>query len=1130
MKEQFFTKLEQLVTAAKEYRRSRFGKVDPEEATKQHLIEPLLESLGYTRDDFDKEFHILGGQVDYLLKHNRPLMFLEAKSLLDSAPNLFNEHKQQVLEYIRNYRYDPNVAKWDQPVNWIVLTNFAQIHFIRVNEETPSFSFTLDELIPDRERLWELLALEEVERGRIDELYEQQHKAELDKRFLADLKRWRLIIANGFALRNSGATLQDLTKASQQLLDRFIFCRMLEAHRLTEHNRLARQFAHYDELYPPPPMIPFSEFLRQPLFADIKAKFNTELFDQPQLCDQLAIDNDALAVVIGHQPLTPDIAGQCGIEYGQGELLPSFKHLYGYDFSRMSGDVMGSVYERFLAHKLSEQDGRIAIEDTDELRKKEGIYYTPRYIVDYIVAHTVGERIKPILTEALALLAYKNSKAARAKIGELAQIKVLDAAMGSGSFLLRAFDSFVDAYRQYNAECARHKRQGRQSGMMLFDAPQDIPETVEKIGLHVVTENIFGVDLDEQAVEVAKLNLWIRVMATERDAIREYLRFSQTAKKITEQQLPTLVNNLKRGDSLIDESAVAGNSAFNWQKEFPEIIQRDGFDCVIGNPPYRMLQPHNTTQETLAYLRKNYVAAEFKIDLFHLFLQRGLSLLRGGGNFGYIIPTTLLNNVYAEALRDWIAGLCCIEQIAVASEKVFQDADVHTSVLILRKEPDAGKRLAQRILTTAELSATFAGNPEAFSRTPQASFAKTSGHVWNILINEDNASFIERLSMEFATLEKVSTINRGLITGDREKHFSSTKKSSAYVPILEGADVLRYCTLSPSTYVLLDKPETAGGSWDRDLHLAPHKIAVRQISQTPTASMVTKPFAVTGNLFTVRGKNLKDELYLLGIINSRLTDFFWRTMFADFKTSFPQVTIASLAQLPIKVINPKSKSDTALAKQLVQHVETIQEAHRQRLQLPQTLTTEVMHSKRAACSLAHYVQKDYAAAVTAEILIDDVQRKGFVREISVQSGKKHIIIAAEVSAAKDAAPVVQPVVRLTFTNPALQQFIYASWRSFLETNARKKTWTTGKTPQSIYDLIVNGLQPLAFFQMSAADNLRAIRDLMKSIAQEVGTCDLAAVEHEIAETDEGINELVYQLYGLTEEEVKIVEESAHAKG
>jgi type I restriction-modification system DNA methylase subunit len=1121
MKEQFFTKLEQLVVAAKEYRRSQFGNVDPEEATKQHLIEPLLESLGYARDNLDKEFHILGGQVDYLLKHDRPLMFLEAKNLLDLTPDLFESNREQVLGYIRNYRVSPEQVRMERPVTWIVLTNFAQWHFIRVNEEHPSFVFRLDELLRRREELWELLALENVEADRIEELYDQQHKADLDQRFLADLKRWRLIIANEFALRNSSADLGTLTKASQQLLDRFLFCRMLETHRLIEYNRLARLYSHYPELYGDPPTKPFAEVLRESLFTEIKRDFNTELFEQPQLCDQLAIDNAALAIVIGHEPLTPDIAAQCGFEQGQGELL-SFKHLYGYDFSRMSGDIMGAVYERFLAHKLEQRNGRIIIEDTDELRKKEGIYYTPRYIVDYIIEHAVREKIRPILDESLALLAYKNYKGARAKILELAQVKVLDPAMGSGSFLLRAFSAFVGAYEKYNAECRGQKRERNGTGL-LFDAPQDIAEEIDHLGLRVAQENIFGVDLDEQAVEVARLNLWIRLMVAERDYIREMLRVRTRNGQKPLNLLPHLANNLKRGNSLIDDAAVAGDTAFKWKEQFPEVMQRGGFDCVIGNPPYHMLQPHNTTRETLAYLRKSFVAAEFKIDLFHLFLQRGISLLRDGGDFGYIVPTTILNNVYAESLRDWIAGHCCIEQVAVAREKVFQDADVHTSILILKKEPDSHKRSKHRILTTSDLSGTFVAKPEAFSRTPQASFAKTSGHVWNILINEDNASFIERLSTGFATLEKVSTVNRGLITGDREKYFSSTKKSSAYVPILEGADVLRYCTLPPSSYVLLDKPETAGGSWDPDLHLAPHKIAVRQISQTPTASMVTKPFAVTGNLFTVRGKNLKDELYLLGVINSRLTDFFWRTMFADFKTSFPQVTIASLAQLPIKVIDPKSKNEIALAKQIIAHVETIQEAYRQRLELPRKLTTEVLHSHRTDCVLAHYLQKDYAAAVTTEVLTDDVRRKGFVREILIQSGRKHIIIAAEVSAAKDAAQVVQPVVRLTFANPSLQQFIYASWRGFLETNARKKTWTTGKTPQPIYDLIVNGLQPLAFFQVSAADNLRAIRDLMKSVAKEVGTSDLATVEHEIAETDEAINQLVYQLYGLTEEEIRLVE-------
>ncbi len=886
--QQFYDKLDELVKTARDLIVTGFGDASPEEATKQHLIEPLLTALGYKTANYDKEFHILDDDVDYLLKDRHPLMFLEAKSLHDPAKNLFKKHQEQVTRYIYNYRRTPpDKLRGEEPINWIVLTNFAQWYFIRLHEEVPSFSFTLDDIVSRREEFWELLALENVVANRIDELYDQRQKADLDKRFLADLKRWRLIIANGFALRNPDLSIPDLTKASQQLLDRFIFCRMLETNRLIEHDTLARRFARYIQLYGDPPTKPFSEVLKESLFAEIKRDFNTELFIRPQLCDQLAIDNIALAIVIGDEALTPDVAAQCGFERGQGEFL-SYKHLYGYDFSRMSTDIMGAVYERFLAHKLDKKDGRITIEDTNELRKKEGIYYTPRYIVDYIVAHTVGKKIDPVLKEALALLGYKNYKGALAKIRELSQIKVLDAAMGSGSFLLRAFDTFVDAYNAYNAECAKRKQAHGQTTGLLFDAGREIPEPVEHIGKLVVTENIFGVDLDEQAVEVAKLNLWMRLMKVEREYIRESVTIRKNGDKPLN-LLPTLSNNLKRGNSLIDDPAVAGDAAFNWKSEFPDIMQHGGFDCVVGNPPYGMLQPHNTPEDVLAFLRKTYVAAEFKIDLFHLFLQRGISLLKTGDRFGYIIPTSILNNVYVQVLRDWIVEHCCIEQIAISREMVFPDADVHTCILLLKKETDARKRSTQTVLTTTELSETLALTPKSFSHVSQASFSTQSGGVWNILVNEGNNSLINKLTKSFPRLVEVGVINRGLITGDRGKYFSPTKKSPAYVPILQGADVHRYHTLPPSEFVSLEKPSSAGGSWDTEVHLAPHKIVVRQISRTPTASLIRTPIAVTGNVFTVRAKSksLRDELHLLGIINSRLTDFFWRTMFADFRNVIP---------------------------------------------------------------------------------------------------------------------------------------------------------------------------------------------------------------------------------------------------
>jgi type I restriction-modification system DNA methylase subunit len=1149
-KEKFFTKLTELVALAKDFPTADFDAAAPEETTKHKLIRPLLHSLGYEDANIIPEFKILGDQVDYLLKSDRPLLFLEAKSLIDSWSNLFEGHKSQVLRYLRNYRVSPEQAQMESPVTWLVVTNFKEWHLIRVTEEKPSFSFKLNELISQREKLWELLALENVEAGVIDDLYEQSHKADLDKRFLADLKRWRLIIANGFALQNQKRSVEEITLASQQLLDRFIFSRMLETHRLIEHNKLARGYSHYDEIFGSFEGKTFAEFLRESLFQEIKFKFNTELFQQPLLCDELKIDNLALATVIGHEPLHAELAAQSGIAVGQGEMFP-FRHLYNYDFSKMSQDVMGAVYERFLAHKLFQSGGRIVIEDTDELRKKEGIYYTPQYIVDYIVAHTLGEKIKPILASALTLLGYKNYKGASTKIRELKEIKVLDPAMGSGSFLLRAFDQLVDVYDQYNRACRAAKSQNGNGSGMLFDSAAGIAEEIDHLGIRVATENIFGVDLDAQAVEVAKLNLWMRLMIVERDFIRAQLQArGKSARPMS--FLPDLRSNLKRGNSLIADPAIAGDAAFDWEKEFPEI---KGFDVVIGNPPYHMLQPHNTSEEMLAYLRQNFIKVEFKIDLFQLFLQRAVSFLKQGSRLGYIIPTSVLNNVYAESLRQWLTEQCCVEQIAVCRNQVFADADVHTSILIFKRESDATAREKHEILTTENFPEPSENRSTKYFRVRQSRFKEIPGHVWNILLNEENAGLITKLTSESVPLKAVATINRGLITGDRDRYFATTKKTDKYVPIIEGGDVDRYFATSPSNFVLFERPESAGGCWDEEVHFAEHKIVIRQIAEKPMAALLKNPLAVTGNIFTIRASELEDEFYLLGIINSRLTEFFWKTMFVDFKTSFPQVTVFSLDQLPIKQMKEKSKTDLVRKKNLVANVKEMLEAQNTLHKLPAVLRKKILHTQlRTPCNINHYLQKDFADALKPEILIKDVQQTGFIHEIKMESSGSQITLSAvvaqgsarvpraESSVAPDSsnpqskqsfrrdaensvpearAPI--PILRMTFKHDALRQFIYAVLRQFLDDNSRKKKWTTGKKPEAIYPLIVHTLEPLVYFSASAGDNLRAIRDLMKSVAEESGSADLAALESEIKTHDAEIDARVYELYGLTPEEIKIVE-------
>ena len=243
----------------------------------------------------------------------------------------------------------------------------------------------------------------------------------------------------------------------------------------------------------------------------------------------------------------------------------------------------------------------------------------------------------------------------------------------------------------------------------------------------------------------------------------------------------------------------------------------------------------------------------------------------------------------------------------------------------------------------------------------------------------------------------------------------------------------------------------------------------------------------------------------------------------------------------------KTSAKSKLEKEIVEGVEAIQAAHKQRLKLPDALHRKIAHSQnRTPCNLAHYLQKDFAAAVTEEKLIDDVQRTGFVHEIRMESVAavcdrrssgadasdghrpplQEVTFIATVSDKLTDKPRALPVLRLTFKDEALRQFIYASWRQFLNENSRKQKWTKGKKPEPVYPLLVNMLEPLVYFNASAGDNLRAIRDLMKSVAAEAGSADLAAIESEIKKLDTGIDQRVYELYGLTEAEIKIVDEAA----
>jgi len=259
----------------------------------------------------------------------------------------------------------------------------------------------------------------------------------------------------------------------------------------------------------------------------------------------------------------------------------------------------------------------------------------------------------------------------------------------------------------------------------------------------------------------------------------------------------------------------------------------------------------------------------------------------------------LLVNSYLVKLREWILKNFSLRKISLNNNLVFKGADVHTSVIIIEKS-----RLEQnQILTTVNLDENFIDNSKNYQKISQEIFAGLPDLTWNVLISESNSSIIAKIEKDSMRLKELVVLNRGLITGDKKNYFAGVKLSDKYIPILEGGDVHRYSIDPIHQYVLFERPKGAGGCWDPKMHKAEHKIVIRQIGSEPKASYVDTPIAVNGNVFTAMTKGEFDERYLLAIINSRLIKYYWQIMFNDHKSSFPQVAIVQLDQIPIHTAN-----------------------------------------------------------------------------------------------------------------------------------------------------------------------------------------------------------------------------------
>ncbi len=393
-----------------------------------------------------------------------------------------------------------------------------------------------------------------------------------------------------------------------------------------------------------------------------------------------------------------------------------FEHGSPYDFRIMPVEILGTVYERFLGKVIHLTGGhRAKVEEKPEVRKAGGVYYTPAYIVNYIVDNTLGRQICG--RSPMQLAGLRNGKH---------PFRVLDMACGSGSFLLGAYQYVLghcfDWYVENNPN--KHKRavyKDARSGQWRL--------TIEE-KKRILTAHIFGVDIDPQAVEVSKLSLLLKVLEGESD---ETICQQQQRRLLSDRALPNLADNVKCGNSLIRPDYFAGRlvvdtedierlNAFDWHLEFADAMNAGGFDCVIGNPPWGA----TLAEEDLEYLRARHkrVIARM-INSYIYFTDEALRLARDGCPVGYIVPATLLNQVDALPLRDRLLerGIAALINMG---QGIFGKKVLNTSCIIV-------SRKGNKLLTVADLSdLTIDARPGALTSAKRHSYPR-----WKKLVATD---------------------------------------------------------------------------------------------------------------------------------------------------------------------------------------------------------------------------------------------------------------------------------------------------------------------------------------------------------------------------------------------------------
>jgi type I restriction-modification system DNA methylase subunit len=785
--------------------------------------------------------------------------------------------------------------------------------------------FTFDQYVDKWDGIASIFSQEAVLDGSFDRFADsskgKKGTTTVDEAFLEEIEKWRNELAKNIAFKNSKLTVQELNFSVQKIIDRIIFLRISEDRGIEQYGKLL-SLINGTKIY---------DRLTQ-YFQRADERYNSGLFhfrkekDRPEQPDELTLD---LKI---DDKVFKDMIG--GLYYPESP----------YEFSALPADILGQVYEQFLGKVIRLTDGHQAkVEDKPEVKKAGGVFYTPTYIVEYIVRNTIGK-----------LCEGKNPK-------QVSKLRILDPACGSGSFLIGAYQYLLDWHRDWFVTDGPQNYQKE-----LYQGPGGDWRLTTDFRKKILLNNIYGVDIDPQAVEVSKLSLLLKVLEGESE---------QTLKKQLEifhqRALPDLGSNVKCGNSLVgpdyfgeqlipDIEEMRRVNSFDWKKEFTNVNTDGGFNCVIGNPPYIRQEMLGEFKE---YFKKTFNVYHGSADIYTYFIEKGISLLAKNGLFGIIVANKWMRANYGEPLRKNLKTKKIIKIIDFGDLPVFETATTYPCVLVVSNSSPSETISVAQIKNLQFLNLEDQVSISAF----EMKNSQLDDGGWS-LVNDQMQALVKKLEFNSVALGDYTKgeIFYGIKTGDneafvidevtRKKLISEDSKSKEIIkPFLAGRDIKRYQSPRSEKYLiftrrgidikkypaiekyllgfkeqLLPKPKNwKGKEWkgrkagsyqwyeiqdsiDYFEKFEKPKIIVPAIVKSASYALDETGFYSNDKTTIIA----TDDLYLLGLLNSKVLDFVMHLISSTKQGGFYEYKPMYLVRLPIKKINLSNAGEKKVREQI----------------------------------------------------------------------------------------------------------------------------------------------------------------------------------------------------------------------